>query len=125
MKPILQPTQYSCMACVVAMITGEPLKLVFATLGHDGSERHFRFLDCAAHLNRCGFHLGAMGKEYGLTRIPYGQPALLIVGRMSGKGNHAVYWTGKRVLDPEPAHAGKQLDDYTVREWWPVTRYED
>lgn len=123
-KVIHQPTRYSCMACVVAMITGEPVELVFASLGHDGSARHFRFLECAAHLNRCGFHLGGSGKNHGLFRIPYGQPALLIVASQSGQGTHAVYWTGKRVLDPEPANSGKELCEYRVREWWPVTRYE-
>lgn len=127
MKVIHQPTQYSCMACVCAMITGEPLEEVFDAIGHDGSQRHFRFLDCAAFLNRRGFHLGLFIPRIGswALLVDYDQPALVIVASSSGKGNHAVYWDGCAVLDPEPENSDKQLVDYTVREWWPVTKYED
>lgn len=120
---IHQPTQYSCLACVVAMISGDPLYKVLMILGHDGSERHFRFLECAAYLNRCGFHLGASRYDLGVHQP--GRPALLIVASSNGEGNHAVFWTGDSVLDPSPASADKSLKDYEIREWWPVVRYED
>lgn len=109
------------MACVVAMITGDSLQVVFDALGHDGSERHFRFLDAAGYLNRRGFHLGLHRLEYPRVR----QPALLIVASTSGQGAHAVFWTGTRVMDPEPGNRGKRLADYAIAEWWPITRYED
>lgn len=125
MNVVHQPTQFSCMACVVAMITGDSLGQIFAALGHIGNEKHFRFLDCAAYLNQRGFHLGMCSTGPGMEFFDVFQPALAIVASTSGKGNHAVYWTGYSVLDPEPLNAGKQFADYTVREWWPVTKYED
>lgn len=125
MKVIHQPTKYSCVACVVAMITDDSLEEVFDAIGHNGAERHFRFLDCAAFLNRRGYHLGLCGFGPGMEFIDVFQPALVIVACSVGKGNHAVYWNGYSVLDPEPANKGKQLADYTVREWWPVTKYEE
>lgn len=125
MNIIHQPTPYSCLACVVAMITEDPIEKVFATLGHDGSERHFRFLDCAAYLNKAGFHLGACADYFGIRKIQYKQPALLIVESKSFKGTHAVYWNGRYVCDPEPENAGKRWYQYDIREWWPITKYED
>lgn len=122
---IHQPTQFSCMACVAAMITGDPLEVVFSLLGHDGSERHFRFLEIAAYLNGTGYHLGDYREWLSLKCVSRHQPALLIVDGVRGLGKHAVYWTGKEVLDPEPANAGMKIHHYRVREWWPVTRYED
>lgn len=120
---IYQPTPYSCMACVVAMITGDPLHKVMTLLGHDGSEKHFRFLDCASYLNRCGFHLG--GHFYDHWSPHRKKPALLIVASSHGEGNHTVLWTGETVLDPEPHNEGKGLMEYTIHEWWPITRYDD
>lgn len=122
---VIQPTQFSCMACCVAMITGDPLERVFRFLRHDGSKEPFRFLDCAAYLNRRGFHLGASGVCSGVHFSDRRQPALLIVAKSVGQGNHAVYWTGQEVHDPNPASEGKRLMEYQIREWWPITRYED
>jgi hypothetical protein len=118
------------MACVVAMITGDELEEVFEVLGHDGSERHFRFLDCAAYLNRHGFHLGAYArpvkwcKEYTKFEYHTNQPALVIVvGR--GGGPHAIFYTGEMVIDPSPDNMGRKLSEYQILECWPITRYED
>ncbi|KAB0665637.1 hypothetical protein F6V25_07905 [Oryzomonas japonica] len=125
---IHQPTEFSCMACVAAMITGDPLQMVFDVLGHDGSKRVFRFLEIAGYLNSRGYHLGAYGDFYGRARVEFSHPALLIVASTSGKGTHAVFWPGDafgKILDPEPANAGKRLTAYRVLEWWPVTRFED
>lgn len=39
-KRIVQSDNWSCAACVVAMITGETVEDVFAFMGHDGSGYH-------------------------------------------------------------------------------------
>jgi hypothetical protein len=125
-QPIYQPTAYSCMACVCAMITGEPLEEVMEIMGHDGSERHYRFLDCAAYLNRRGYHLGIYaGSMLWPVSIPREQPALVIVASQSGCGTHAVLWDGEGFIDPEPANKWRTSFDYNIVEWWPVTKYED
>lgn len=121
MTPIRQPTRFSCLACCAAMITGQPLAEVFRELGHDGAERHFRFLEVAAYLNRHGFHLGL----HRLEHAPPRHPALLIVRSYNGSGSHAVFWDGREVWDPEPANQGRRLRDYAVTEWWPIARYVD
>jgi hypothetical protein len=123
-RVVHQPTPYSCVACVVAMITGDDLEKIFDEFGHDGNERHFRFLECAAYLNRRGYHLGMMMKGPGCLSIDLQQPALAIVASSDGKGNHAVYWDGEVIRDPDPANAGKPRDHYRVVEWWVITKYK-
>jgi hypothetical protein len=126
MKVIHQPTPFSCMACVAAMITNEPLEEVFDAIGHDGSQHHFRFLDIAAFLNRRGFHLGLLAPKISLFPRLFVRryPALLIVESPT-PNNHAVYWTGSVVLDPSSKGGIKPLSNYQVLQWWPVFKMED
>lgn len=125
MKLVVQPTKYSCTAACVAMITGVPIEMIFADLGHDGSERPFLFVEYAAVLNRYGYHLGMPAVEHaeGVSRFCRKDGAAIILARTSdGKSAHAVFWTGKRVLDP--AGASKQLEEYRIIEWWPINKFQ-
>ena len=128
MKLVRQPTPYSCTAACIAMITGVPLEMIFADLGHDGSERPFRFVEYASVLNRYGFHLGGFcdSREAGKHRLvamswPRSGPALVITA--AAKTTHAIYWNGKRLFDP--LGVDKPLENYYVLEWWPVIQFVD
>lgn len=55
------------------------------------------------------------------ARVPMWQPAILIV-RSSLVVNHAVYWDGGgKVFDSARDEIGR-LEDYHVRQWFPLTR---
>lgn len=127
MNLVKQPTPYSCAAACVAMITGMQLEIIFSDLGHDGSEKYFRFTEYAAVLNRYGFHLGmySASSEAGRKRLVVMSatsrtPALVIVA--GGENNHAVFWTGRKVMDP----LGRDwpLENYLVLEWWPIIQFK-
>ena len=122
LRLVTQPTPFSCLACCAAMVTGEDLATVFEALGHDGSASHFRFVDVAGFLNCYGLHLGA--SRFERLQRGFEDPALLIV-QGSGGGNHAVLWTGHIVLDPGSETVEKELTDYTILEWWDITRFTD
>ena len=127
---VLQPTPFGCAAAVVAMITGDDIELVFAAIGHRCETRGMRFLEIVSYLASRGLHIGAYSgcrKPDRMIRFKWsrGIPAYLVVASQSGAGAHAVYWDGRRVLDPEQANAGRELADYTVLEWWPILIIED
>lgn len=124
-----QTTRFGCMAAVAAMIAGVPVRQVYADIGHDGSKRPFRFVDIAAWLNSKGFHLGAFSKSPRpgrMVRMEWSRniAALAVVSGRNGS-NHAVYWSGAEVYDPEPSNDGKQLGDYQVQEWWPIIKLNE
>lgn len=119
---VYQKTQYGCLAAVAAMITGEPLEVINQEVGHDGSERPFRFLEIAAFLNSRGFHLGAYSRDIDRPVINWSlvYPALMFTVSSFVPGCHAVYWDGSKVLDPEESNALKTLKDYNVQSIWPI-----
>jgi hypothetical protein len=123
---IHQPTRFSCLACVAAMITGEPLEEIFEICGHDGSTHHFRFLDITGYLNRRGYHVGCCAADFaGMVIIPKPQPAIVIVSSSVSCGNHAVFWDGQDFQDPKPSNHWRTIFDYEIKEWWPIFRYVD
>lgn len=127
---VLQGDDFSCLGCVAAMITGETIADVAAFVGHDASRRPFRMTDIAQYLACCGYLLGAYAERVRPGRMinfcwSWRIGAVVIVASASGAGTHAIYWTGREVLDPEPRNAGRKLQDYVVKEWWPVIKVED
>lgn len=124
-RKVLQPTRYACAAACVAMITGVDIQRVFDFIGHDCAARPMRFVEIGTFLLNHGYHLGGFssGAHRGsMIRFDWSvrQPAYLVVKSRRTAGNHAVFWDGWQVLDPEPANEGSRLQDYTVSEWWPV-----
>lgn len=148
MKRVLQTNDWNCLAAVAAMITGEEIGAVFEDAGHDGSgfvgdtmyRRGFRFCEIVRYLAGRGFVLGAYSDGRGgyidtkavtmhiWVEIAVQRPALLIVrSRLESlRGlSHAVLWTGREVLDPNPARLDSEdLARYEVLEWWPITKIE-
>jgi hypothetical protein len=127
-QPIFQePGTFSCLGCVAAMIAGDPdLSRLAAYIGHEGEERPFRMTEIARYLAANSILLGGFADKPLVfrSRVSISWPSqyrsLLIVASKSGRGTHAVYWTGCEVVDPEPANQGKKLRHYVVLEWWPV-----
>jgi len=150
MKNIIkQPNRWSCMACVAAMIVGETLQDFIDFIDHDGSDyeatslhpcryRGFSWLEVMQYLLDRGYSLGAylIANDGGLIPVgentkclnwdlPLSTPA--IVGTKSKHTigvKHVIYWTGEKVLDPDPDINDLELDDYEVEEWWPIVRHE-
>jgi hypothetical protein len=127
-----EPGSFSCLGCVAAMIVGDPdLFSVALHSGHIGRNRPYRMTEIAAFLASRGYLLGAFAARPLTSRRilechwPRRFRSLLIVQSQSGKGNHAVYWDGMRVLDPERDNSGLSLKDYKVLEWWPVIQVEN
>ena len=145
---IEQSNPFSCLAATAAMIVGSSERDVFDVIGHDGTSlavvkpfpevtvwrdtEHRRPIligEIAWYLHTRGFRLGLCaypitetGQVTGLAFAASTQyPALLIVDGANLK--HAVFWTGREVLDPKPGRVGPyDLDDYKIFEWWPVAR---
>lgn len=124
---INQPTMYGCAAAVMAMITGAQVEDVFREIGHRCERKGMRFDEVVVFLAKRGYHLGAYAEpalpgSSRMIKMEWSRsiPAYLVVANRNGTGSHAVYWNGRQVLDPEPDNAGMGLDEYYVREWWPV-----
>lgn len=124
-------TDQTCLACVVAMITGRELAEVLACCGSYIPGRPLAFTEAARFLAANGYTVGGYGTaapgRMGVV-MRYGRqiPAVVIVEKdvPSATGTHAVLWTGRHVLDPTPGCVGERwLSGYQVREWWPVTRW--
>lgn len=136
-----QSNIYSCLAATAAMVAGTTEQKVFDFIGHDGStgfperrpillgeiawflhQRGFRLGICAEPETAARLFTGTDPREFGLgVWVMSKHPAILIV-----KGfvfNHAVFWTGRQVLDPKRGRSGGyDLDDFKILEWWPVAR---
>lgn len=135
---VLQPTEFSCAAAVLAMATGEDIERVFDFLGHRCERRGMRWFEVVYFLGQRGFHLGAYARSIDtrpspLVRFtwpsirfawPRSVPAYVVVESKSGTGHHAVYWDGQRIFDPEPININKRPDQYRIKEWWPIIKVE-
>ncbi len=135
---IEQPTPWSCMPAVAAMITGEEVSDVFIQVGHEGKpvgkdgRLGFTICEIAGYLASRSYLIGKSfiprtttakwnnPSKFALSIIfPSTDPAMLIV--KSSNGTHAVFWTGSVVLDPHPERpTSRDLDDYEILQWWPI-----
>lgn len=116
---VTQPDNWSCYACVAAMITGKQLQDVIDFVGHDGSRRSddskhpdkrvgFTHGEVSAYLAHHGLALNCwLTLDNGELRIPAEfnnmerMQAELVVESERLKGvAHSVWWTGYEVLDP-------------------------
>ena len=136
-KRIIQPNDWSCLACVAAMITGQPLDAVlgyvakYLPLDVCAARGSIPFTLIAGYLPLHGYTLGAFSN--GIPRKKWAQfwysrsiPAVAVCDNGSSLTTHAVLWTGATVLDPSPRKgAVEPLENYVVREWWPIHKWED
>lgn len=136
-ETVKQPNNWSCMACVAAMVAGEPLKSVTDFIGHDGSEidkgskhpdkrRGFNAYEIDSYLLSRGYSFApelavsnqdeVLKGERVLCEIDMGQPMYVSVKSKSLSGcEHAIYWDGKNVHDPNVDMNGElQLKDYEL-----------
>lgn len=145
-KFVKQMDNWSCYACVAAMITGETLQDVINFVGYNGSEieeesehpdkrKGFNISDINKYFADRKIVLGAMGaniagfetnfhKEYAYmdVRIELNKPAMVLVKSPTLQNcDHCLYWDGKNLFDP---YFGKvNLQDYAPVEWWPVVDF--
>lgn len=139
-----QPNDWSCFAAVAAMITGDDLEDFVAHVGHDGSaivengpfedgRQGFALCEVIGYLASRGFVMGVSAPvKTNIPRVgwagipirvfvPAWEPAILIV--TGARYNHAVFWTGREVIDPNPERLNDvEPRNYDVLEWWPVKR---
>lgn len=53
-------------------------------------------------------------------------PALVIVKSEDGLSEHAIYWDGKQVWDPNPmVQNGRDLNKYKILTWYPIIKLEE
>lgn len=146
--PVHQTNSWSCWACVVAMILGEPLEHIIEHVGHDGSEEYPEsthpnkrrgFSSC--EMVKClldhgvsvgtGAKIDASGSEIPekiVIEIDRSIPAILVVTseRFGAPHEHVVFWDGELVYDPNPRHQRpRTLEEMPeVLEWHPLFREE-
>lgn len=94
------------------------------------------------HIESHGFKLEApdFGKDNGLEveglesakikgfrlDVSIAQPAIVAVNTDSDSSSgHAVYWSGKRLYDPDCSEIKDNFDGYSIRQWVPIIRAED
>jgi len=142
-----QFNNWSCMACVAAMIVNEPLQNVIDFIGHDGSDWDpnskspfrvvgfsvFEIISFLASRNlMLGFYALITGsinfedKDF-LVTVPIDAPAMITVKseRFFPNVRHVVYWDGKKVFDPNPeVEDGRSLKNYKIYEWWPILKFK-
>jgi len=52
-------------------------------------------------------------------------PAYLVVqSAYSPSEQHAVYWDGQKIYDPDPEAAGAGLSDYNLIAWYPILKID-
>ena len=146
-RVVKQLDNWSCAACVAAMITGETLKDVVAFIGHDGSAIIESSLHPDKRIGFCRYELDsylmskgysfsnefdlyepdAIGKKKVSCELNLTIPMYLVVKSESLAGHtHAVYWDGENVCDPSPEVCEhKSLDSYEVERVLPVWKYNE
>ena len=130
---IKQKDNWSCAACVAAMITGETLQDIIDSVGHDGSAkdikttdnpdgyRGFSDYDIAQYLMSRGYRFGCLfdvhnqkdiqdfllGKrDLSIDSIRQGNweiGCLITVESSNINYHHAIYWDGENIWDPSPS----------------------
>lgn len=138
-----------CLPSVIAMITNKVADkvafkhFIYKTTGNDGSEGYkeldaFKFLLTKGYVVGAGFidpqqSLSEDGTEI-IAKVPTKQIAILIVKNKQQKGgeknnastNHAVFWDGSAIHDPDFNVNGPQnLEDYQILTWWPIYNLQD
>lgn len=135
-KALKQPDNKSCQHTVLAMIVGESVDYVKEWFDWDlplGSDDAILFLAhhgiyLATFLKAKNDHIVISDIEDITFTIPMkGRPAMLAVKSERYEGKlHAVLWTGKEVLDPNPnVKESRTLDSYKIVEIWPMIMTEE
>jgi len=134
-RVVKQLDNWSCAACVAAMITGETLKDVVEFIGHDGSAIHedsehpdkricFSKYEIDSYLLSRGYSFSPEIEIYDQKQIGSKKVScdidtsvrmyLVVTSDALVGCTHAVYWDGKNVCEPNPS----------VREHRPMNEYE-
>jgi len=133
---VKQYDNWSCMACVAAMITGETLQDVVDFVGHDGSavvewsdhpdkKEGFQLYEIDQYLMSRGYSFAAeltvrdqaqIGDKSVDCEVDFSLAMVLIAKSPSLEGcTHAMYWDGQTVFDPKPDVIGHRLlKDYEI-----------
>lgn len=66
-------------------------------------------------------HFGMIIEKFDIQTMP----ALAVVKSAYNEGEqHAVYWDGKNIIDPDPAIQGyRNPKDYEILEWYPILKF--
>lgn len=144
-KTIKQADDWSCAACVAAMITGETLQDVIDFVGHDGSrqdeaEKHpdkrvgFKTYEVDQYLMSRGYSYSQafqlsdpdqVGNDSVMGEISLSGPLYFVVKSARLEGcTHAIYWDGENIHDPSPnAPENPKLSDYEIKEFMMIYKY--
>lgn len=134
METIKQSDNVSCVACVAAMATGTSVEEFKKFIGD--KEPPYSDSDCYKFMLSRGCAVGiGMENEDGAAIWPFDTlriefeakkfPAYLVVESIRFKGvDHAVYWDGVRVHDPNPElkESGLPLQCYRIKSWFPIVK---
>lgn len=137
-KAFKQARPMECLACVAAMATRTTPEEFVAFLKKeyplDKIEAPYNDICFQRYLLEfkliVGAGLGIIGKNHakewhGMAVYPLrGRPGLVSVTSLS-KIEHALYWDGERLWDPDPdTPDGLSPNDYNIVGWWPIVRVD-
>lgn len=129
---IKQSTNNSCLACVLAMMVGEPEQYVLDWFKNDGPP--FSDEDAYIFLAHHGIYLSLYCKmleptsfdgledDMTVTLSLRGRPYYFVVESQTFPGKtHSILWNGEKVLDPSPkAKDDPALSDYKIIGFYPM-----
>jgi len=134
METIKQDDRVSCVACVAAMATGTTVEEFRKFIGD--KDPPYSDSDCYKFMLTHGYAVGiGFENEDHATIWPFDKlviefeakkfPAYLVVESMRFKGaDHAIYWDGEKVHDPNPdlKENGLPLQFYRIKSWFPIVK---
>jgi len=135
---IQQNDDWSCLACVAAMVVGKKsIKDFVKFVGHDGSKKiptslhpdkytGFYMIEAVRYLSKYNLHIGCyLNADFKVPLKIFGKdrPAIITVqSKKYAKCLHIICWTGDVVLDPRHTKPTK-LSEYEIKEWWPLVHW--
>jgi len=135
LKILKQDDNNSCVGFVSAMATRTSIrrfrKFVKKKPPWSDNEAYRYLVHCGYALgigfNNSGFEVL---NEYDGISIQFKlrqYPAYVVVKSRNIKGDyHAVYWSGRRIYDPDPGikRVGLSLEEYQIESWFPIIKME-
>lgn len=131
---VKQKTDTECVACVAAMATNTSVEEFKKFVGKDKPPYHdlhfYKYL--LKHEYSVGVGFKGNGEKFdedNKLRIEFPLkdfPAYVVVKSKRFRGvEHAVYWNGKKILDPNPKikEDGLSLKEYEIISWFPIVKF--
>lgn len=120
----------SCVACVAAMATNTTVEDFEKFMGKHGPYSDFEF---EKYLMPHGYSMGfgaSVVVEDGEVVVRFSVndfPAYVIVeSERLNDIEHAVYWDGKKIIDPNPeSKDGRSLESYKIISWFPIINHNE